>query len=306
MWASNGSPAVCFLTRWARKQNKMWGPPKAAQSMPTTGQAAWPRTRTPQPPSSIAGRSTWSDADADADAWPGSSLARPSVCRLSCCATRGRAHSHMPLRLRSGRKRASRRVACGCLVDCSSRRSAADTPTRRGSVGLGLSRPRVPSSARGRAGQAACPPGARLAPVPMRVVNTCRSHTGMPLSLSGHALRPADRPGLPLALASPAHPNKCFFFLKKMFLRAKRVRALSSTLLRRREWGARPGKDRYALSGSINEHRAGAGESAQPKHVVVVGGGVPAAVHQGGRPVALCCLPYPVERSIDAAGWHRW
>lgn len=123
----------------------------------------------------------------------------------------------MPLRLRSGRKRASRRVACGCLVDCSSRRSAADTPTRRGSVGLGLSRPRVPSSARGRAGQAACPPGARLAPVPMRVVNTCRSHTGMPLSLSGHALRPADRPGLPLALASPAHPNKCFFFLKKCF-----------------------------------------------------------------------------------------
>jgi len=76
-----------------------------------------------------------------------------------------------PLRPQASSRRVVVVRACsaGCLVDCSSRRSAAETPTRRGSVGLGLWA--VPSSARGRAGQAACPPRSRA-----DQYSTCRSH----------------------------------------------------------------------------------------------------------------------------------
>ena len=146
-------------------------------------------------------------------------LPGPAIrCRLSCCATRGR-----PLRPQASRRVVDvRACSAGCLLlgrllVSSFCRGDAHTAWFGRARAVGCPVPsRVPSSARGRAGQGK--PPVRLAPVPMRV-NTCRSHA------AAVSVWTCARP-IPLAFGSrqPGPPQQ--MFQKKMFLPAKRVLCL--------------------------------------------------------------------------------
>jgi len=150
----------------------------------------------------------WPGAARGAAAGPWSSLARPSVV-VSAAARHGGACTCPPLRPQASRRVVDvRACSAGCLLlgrllVSSFCRGDAHTAWFGRARAVGCPVPsRVPSSARSRAGQAACPPRSRA---------DARQYVPIPLAFGFR------QPG-------PAHHNKCF--KKKMFLRAKRVLCL--------------------------------------------------------------------------------